>query len=83
MNLTAKHVAAPEQFVFNRRIGSTLYKVNVYSCDAGLEANSNELKRETLEQKVLRLMKNDLHYTLRNATIEPLQAGWLSERGSA
>jgi len=73
VNPTAKHPTMPEQFVLERRIGSTLYKVNVCF---------NEASRETLEEKVLRLMKNDLQCMLRNAIIEPLQAGWLSGRGS-
>ena len=58
---------------FNKRIGSTVYKVYVHF---------NEEGKETLSEKTLRLMKNDLQVSQKNTTMEPLQAGWLPERGS-
>ena len=56
-----------------RKIGSTLYKVNIYFKNTNLE---------TLEEKILRLIKNDLNFTEKNAKIKLLQAGWLSEGSS-
>ena len=87
MNQTPKSPTNPESFVIHRRIGSTTFLVNVHF---------SEESRETLEEKALRLMKNelfslnkshstkkDLHIQPNNVKIKPLQAGWLSERGSA
>ena len=73
MNPTAKYPTTPEPIVQHRRIGSTLYKVNV---------NFNENSRESLEEKVLRLMKNDLNFSSMNTTMKPLQAGCLPRRSS-
>ena len=70
---SVKNLTNPESFVLQRRIGSTTFKVNVHF---------NKASRETLEEKVLRLMKNDLSFVLENVTMKPLQADWLSERGS-
>jgi len=71
---TVKIKATPEPFVLYRQIGSTAYRVKLsFSPDA----------KETLDEKVRRLLKNDLHSETGNATIEPLQTGWLSERSSA
>ena len=56
-----------------KKIGSTLYKVNVYF---------NDNNHETLEDKILRLIKNDLNLTSKNATIGLPQAGWLPEGSS-
>jgi DUF438 domain-containing protein len=69
-NLTS----APEPCVFHRQIGSTLYKVGIH-----LSPNA----KETLDDKVRRLLKNDLKMSSKNVKMEPLQASWLSERGSA
>ena len=72
MNSTVKKTTvAPEQFVLYRRIGSPTYKVGIHF---------NEKARETLEDKILRLLKNDLNLRPKNATMEALQAGWLPER---
>jgi len=65
-----KKLTNPESFVMQRRIGSTTFKVNVHF--------SNE-SRETLKEKSLRFMKNDLNFTHKNGNIKPLQAGWLSK----
>ena len=75
MKTTAKdQTQAPESSVLYRRIGSTHYRV-------GIHFNPNA--QETLNEKVLRLTKNDLQSAPQNATMKPLQADWLSERSSA
>jgi hypothetical protein len=73
MNKPQKKPTNPESFVMQKRIGSTTFMVNVHF---------NKEGRETLEEKALRLMKNELNFAPKNATIKPLQAGWLPERGS-
>ena len=60
----------PEPYVIHRQIGSTLYKVGVHF---------NPNAKETLDDKVRRLLKNDLMTASKNVTMKPLQAGWLSE----
>jgi len=70
---TLKNPTNPESFVMQRRIGSTTFIVNVHF---------NKEGRETLEEKMLRLMKNELNFSPKCANIKPLQAGWLPERGS-
>ena len=75
MNCNLKSpTTAPEQFVLQRRIGSTLYKV-------GIHFNPNA--KEALNEKVLRLLKNDLQTAPEHAKMESLQADWLSERSLA
>ena len=61
------------QGVLHKKIGTTFYKVNIYF---------NDTKPESLEDKISRLIKNDLNFTQKNATISSLQTGWLSERSS-
>jgi len=61
------------QGVLHKKIGSTFYKVNIYY---------NNTNQESLENKILRLIKNDLNFSQKNATIESLQAGFLPERSS-
>ena len=73
MNQAKNNPKNPEPFALQKRIGSTLFKVNICF---------NEKSKETLENKVLRLIKNDLRFTQENITMKPLQAGWLLERGS-
>ena len=59
---------------FNKRIGSTLYKVNVYfSKDSS----------ENINDKILRLAKKELNFTPSCATIKGLQTERLSGRSSA
>jgi|GEM_PF-1689543 len=59
---------------FCKRIGSTLYEVNVYF---------NEAAKESLEDKIFRLISNE---TLKNGgkygNVEMLQTERLPERGS-
>ena len=59
---------------FTKRIGSTLYKVNVYF--------SKETS-ENVNDKILRLAKNELNFSTPCATIKKLQTERLSGRSSA
>jgi hypothetical protein len=74
MNTVKKTTLAPGPFVLQRKIGSTLYKV-------GLHLNPNA--KETLDEKIQRLLKNDLQSSAVGVKMESLQAGWLSERKSS
>ena len=62
-----------EPFVLRRRIGSTTFKVGIYF---------DEGAKERLEDKIQRMLRNDLQCPPKCATMKPLQAGWLPERGS-
>ena len=68
---TVKQNTIPEPYVLHRQIGSTTFRVRIYF---------NPDARETLDDKVRRLLKNDLLSTPRNVTMELLQADWLPER---
>jgi len=70
---TAKKLTTPEPFVLQRQVGSTAYRVRLYF---------NPNPRETLDDKIKRLLKNDLQSAPEKAKIESLQADWLSERSS-
>ena len=59
---------------FSKRIGSSLYKVSVYF---------NQDSNETIDDKIIRLAKNDLNFDHKCATIKTLQTGRLSKRSSA
>jgi len=60
---------------FTKRIGSTLYEVNVYFSEAG---------KESLEDKILRLVENEpLKNGVKYGILEMLQTERLPERGSA
>ena len=59
---------------FSKRIGSSLYKVSVYF---------SEDSTETIDDKILRLAKNELNFAPPRVTIRGLQDGRLSERSSA
>jgi len=56
-----------------KRIGSTVYEVN---------ARFNPEAKETINDKILRLIKNDLNFSEGGATIIALQTDRLPERGS-
>jgi hypothetical protein len=71
---------------FTREVGSTLFKVNIYF---------DEAETERLEDKLIRLMKNDLDFGSnqkaakndltsghKNAIMAIPQADWSPERGS-
>jgi hypothetical protein len=66
----AGHVAPSR---FSQRIGSTIYRVAMYFPDK---------ETEPLEDKILRLIKNDLKVQTDNATIGLLQASRLPDGGS-
>ena len=72
-HVTNSTTRTPGQFVLQKRIGSTTYNVGIYF---------KEDAKETLDEKVARLLVNDLQSAPKNGTMKPLQAGWLSERGS-
>jgi hypothetical protein len=60
--------------VMRKRIGSTVYVINVYlKNDAA----------ETMDDKILRLIKKDLNLSAGNGMMEWPQTGRLSERSSA
>ncbi|GHV11581.1 hypothetical protein FACS1894219_02950 [Clostridia bacterium] len=63
----------PEPIAFKHKIGSTLFEVNVRFDKAG---------KESLEEKILRMMRNDLKNGGKCAIIGTPQANWLPERGS-
>ena len=67
-------MASTESFALHRRIGSTTYRIGIYF---------NPNAKETLNEKVCRLLKNDLQSEPNDAKMEPLQAGCLSERGTS
>jgi len=73
MNTANNQTTTPEPFVLQRRIGSTLYRVR---------ARFSETNKETLDDKILRLLKNDLNFPSSYATMNTLQTGWLPERSS-
>ena len=73
MNTANNQTTTPEQFVLQRRIGSTLYRVR---------ARFSETNKETLDDKILRLLKNDLNPAPNYATMNMLQTGWLPEGSS-
>jgi hypothetical protein len=58
---------------FTKEVGSTLFQVNVRFDDAG---------KESLEEKILRMLKNDLTGGARCGNIKMPQADLLPERGS-
>ena len=58
---------------FTQRIGSTVYRVSVF-----FPAEETE----TLEAKILRLVKNDLIYASERGMMESLQTGRLPDGGS-
>ena len=60
---------------FSERIGSTTYRVSIFFPD-------EESGAESLEAKILRLIKNDLYYQPDNATMGLLQTSRLPDGGS-
>ena len=79
MNTADNKTTTPEPNVLIRQIGSTTFKVKIH-----FDPNA----KEKLDEKILRLLKNDLQSGIENANIEPLQTEWLlnvlnNERSSA
>ena len=66
--------AAAEPVKLRTRIGSTVYLTNLYFKNSAAE---------TMTDKILRLVKNDLNFTSKNVTIGLPQTGRLPERSSA
>ena len=69
--------AQPQQnyYYINRRIGSTNYKVKVYFSDT---------ERETMEEKILRMVKNDaMQSATECAIMNPPQMSRQSERSAS
>ena len=63
-NPTVKNQLSTEPYRFNKRIGSSLYKVSVYF---------SQESKETLSDKILRLAKNELNQMPKCAIIKELQ----------
>jgi len=62
------------KITFRKRIGSTVYVTKLYfKNDAA----------ETMDEKILRLIRNDLNFPSKNDTIGLPQTGRLSERSSS
>ncbi len=75
MTKTSKNPTTnPEPLVLRRRIGSTTYRTRIFF---------NPVATETLDDKVLRLLKNDLNLVAGHGTIGVPQTVRLSERSSA
>ena len=72
--MTQGNNAYAEPIKMQKRIGSTVYKINVYC---------NPNAKETMDDKILRLIKNDLNLSAGNVKMGSPQTGRLSERGSA
>ena len=70
---TVKRLTTPEPYVLKRRIGSTTYRVRLHF---------NPESRETLDDKVLRLLKNDLNLSPSHGRMDLSQTGRLPERSS-
>ena len=73
MNTANNQTTTPEPFVLQRRIGSTLYRVR---------ARFSETNKETLDDKILRLLKNDLNTAPGHGKMDLLQTGRLLEGSS-
>ncbi len=71
---TAKQAAPSEAFTLKRRIGSTTYRARIYF---------NPEAKETMDDKVMRLLRNDLNLTPAHGNMKLSQTSRLSERGSA
>ena len=72
---TEREINNAQSSRFSQRIGSTLYEVNVYFDEAG---------KETLEDKIFRIISNDsLKATSKSVKMGLLQTERLPERGSA
>jgi hypothetical protein len=63
----------PEPIAFSHKIGSTLFQVNVHY---------DEASAESLEDKIFRMLKNDLTKGGKSSKMAVPQADWLPERGS-
>ena len=73
INSTEKMKKPQEPYRFTKRLGSTVYEVNVYF---------NQDAKEGMEDKILRLIRNDLNYSQKNGTMAVSQMNRLPERSS-
>jgi hypothetical protein len=71
-NLKIERVADTSQFT--KRIGSTVYKVGLHF---------NQDANETMDDKILRLIKNEWNYSQKHGIMELPQTGRLPERSSS
>jgi len=71
---TSQSVKNNVKMTMQKRIGSTVYETSIFF---------NPDAKETMSDKILRLIKNDLNLMPNHATIQSLQAGRLSERSYA
>jgi hypothetical protein len=74
MKNESSNIQSTRPIVTRKRIGSTTYEVNSYF---------NPAAKETLEQKILRILKNDLTSGLNRGIINMSQTVGLPERSSA
>ena len=72
MTTTKFNTFAPEPHLLQKQIGSTLFRVTI---------RCSENAKETLEEKILRLLKNDLQSSATHGNMNPLQECRLSEKG--
>jgi hypothetical protein len=70
---TREHAAHAEPSQLRKRIGSTVYEVRVHF---------NPDAKETMDDKILRLVRNDLNKPSRDAKMALPQTGRLPERSS-
>ena len=71
--ITQGHAAHAEPAQLHKRIGSTVYEVRLHF---------NSDAKETMDDKILRLVRNDLNKPQRNAKMAIPQTGRLSERSA-
>jgi len=73
MNCVKNPTTTPGSFAIQKRIGSTTFMVNVHF---------NNASGESLKEKALRLMKNDLNFSSKNGNIKATTSGLVAERSS-
>ena len=69
---TVNKPTTSEPYVLQRQIGSTLFRVSI---------RCSENAKETLEEKIQRLLKNDLQSSAMHGNMNSLQVSRLSEKG--
>jgi len=69
-----KNIKKTEPIIIRKRIGSTTYEVNAYF---------NPEAKETVEKKILRILKNELTNSTKCAILNMSQTVLLPERSSA
>ena len=69
---TVNKLTTSEPHVLQRHIGSTLFRVSM---------RCSENAKETLDEKIHRLLKNDLQSSAMHGNMNSLQASRLSEKG--